>query len=128
MIRDDNENYGILKPLFFNPLFKIQSNVLNSCIAMFSKAGLIRIIDLLDLHNGQWKNVQTLADEVGLKSVRTMDGFMNSLKASFPSGFLSFLNGFIYNDAVPQIFPVLKVKPKKNGNECKWPDSLVEGL
>ncbi|XDV12372.1 hypothetical protein PO909_001067 [Leuciscus waleckii] len=113
MTRDNNEHYGILEPLFFNPLFKIQSSVLNSLFAMFSKAGLVRIIDLLDLHNGQWKSVQTLADQVGLRSLRTMDGFVNSLKASFPTGFLSFLNESIYNDAVPQMFPVLKVRPKK---------------
>jgi len=40
-----------------------------------------------------------------------MDGFMNSLKASFTSGFLSFSKEFIYNDTVPQTFPVLKVIP-----------------
>lgn len=105
-----NEHYGILEPLFFNPLFKIQSNVLNSFIAMFSKAGIIRIIDLLDLHNNQLKSVQTLADQDGLRSVRTMDGFINSLKVSFPFGFLSFLNEYNYNDEVPQKFPALKFK------------------
>jgi len=60
MIRDNNEHYGFMV---------IQLNILNSCIAMFSKAGMIRIIDLFDLHNGQWKSVQTIADQVDLRSV-----------------------------------------------------------
>lgn len=69
---------------------------------------------MFELHNSQWKSAEkTLADQVGLKSVRTMDGFVYILKVSFTSEFLSFLNEFIHNGAVPQTFPVRKVKLKK---------------
>lgn len=95
-------------------MFKIQSPALSSFIARFSKVGIIRIIDLLYFHNGQWKNAQTLADQVGHRSVRSMDGFVNSLKASFPPELLLILNN-VAQDAMPQAFPILKVIPKKLG-------------
>lgn len=116
LLIDKSTHYGILEPLFFNPLFNIQSSV-----------GIVRIIDLLDLHNSQWKNVQTLADQVGLRSVRSMEGFVKSLKASFPSEVMSFVNSVVHNGEVPQNFPVLKVIPKKLEINESGQFSLLKG-
>lgn len=86
---------------FFTTLFNIQSSVLSSFVVLFSKAGIVRIIDLFDLHNSQWKNVQTLADQGGFWSVRSMEGFVKSLKASFPSEVVSFVNNVVHNGEGP---------------------------
>lgn len=55
-----------------------------------------------------------------------MDGFINSLKASFPSELLLILNNVAHDSAMPQTFPVLKVIPKNLGTNVNGQVSLLK--
>ncbi len=45
--------------------------------------GVTKVMDLIDLKNGQWRTVQAIADQVGINSVRIVEGLVRNLKASF---------------------------------------------
>lgn len=97
----------------------IKSSVLRSFVVLFSTAG---IVSITDLHNRPWKN-----DQVGLRSVRSMEGFVNSLRASFPSKLMSFVNNVVHNGEEPQTFPVLNVIPKHVKMNESGQVSLLKG-
>ncbi len=72
-------------------------------------AGLKKVMDLIDLKNGQWRTVQAIADQVGINSVRIVEGLVRNLKASFPQTFFSFNNNILLNGVISLTFPEFKV-------------------
>ncbi len=53
ILRHEDEHYGVLEPLFCNPLFQLSANVSSSFVITFLNAGLTKVMDLIDLKNGQ---------------------------------------------------------------------------
>ncbi len=108
-LRDDDEHCGVLEPLFFNPLFKMNSSILSSVIDRFLNTGIATVKDLIDFSKGQWYAAKSIANRVGLRSERYVEGIIGDLKKSFPQSFLTYVNNFIENGERPLIFPDLRV-------------------
>lgn len=83
-----------------------------SLIIKFMNAGVSKVMDLIDLEMGQWRTVQAIADQVGINSVRIVEGLVRSFKTSFPQIFSSFINNVIQNGLISQSFPEFKVIPR----------------
>lgn len=107
--RDDNEHCGVLEPLFFNSLFKTNSSILSSVINRFLNTGISTVKDLIDFSKGQWFAAKIIANKVGLRSERYVEGIIGDLKKSFPQSFLTYVNNVIENGERSLIFPDLKV-------------------
>ncbi len=106
---DEDEHYGVLEPLFFNPLFKINPSILSSVIDKFLNTGIATVKDLIHFSKGQWYEAKSIANRVGLRSERYVEGIIGELKKSFPQSFLTYVNYFIENGERPLIFPDLRV-------------------
>lgn len=113
--RTEDLHYGVSEPLFFNPFMKLPSN-LTCFIPHFLNAGVSKIMDLIDLTQGQWRTVQSIAAQVKLKSLRTVDRVIQCIKDAFPPALMSFINSVLENGFTPQDFPELKVTFKYGGD------------
>lgn len=109
LLRHEDEHYGIAEPLFFNPLFEMPSNVSSSIIDKFLNAGITKVMDLIDITKGQWRTEPELANQVGITSVRIVEGLIQNFKTSFPMTLTSFINNVFQNGFICQTFPEFKV-------------------
>lgn len=109
-VRKESEHYGVLEPLFFNPLFKTNSPISSTVVDKFLKTGIATVIDLIDSTKGQWHATRSIADQVGLRSGRYVEGLIEDLKKSFPQSFLTFVNLFFENGEKSLTFPDLRVE------------------
>lgn len=127
ILRNEDEHYGFSEPLFFNPLFQSSTNVSSSLVTKFMNAGLSKVMDLIDFENGQWRTVHSIADQVGINSVRIVEGLVRYLKTSFPQTFLSFLSNGMQNGFISQNFPEFKVVPKDWESDVNSQTKLLKG-
>lgn len=95
---------------------------------MFLTAGVTRVMDLLDTTRGQWRTVQSLADQVGIRSVRMVEGMVKSFKAVFPPVLTSLIDSVLIDGLVFKTFPELKVVPKKLELEENTNSFLLKGF
>ncbi len=79
---DDDEHYSVLEPLFFNPLFNMNPSILSSVIDRFDRlnTGIATVKDLIDFSKGQWYAAKSIANRVGLRSERYVEGIIGDLK------------------------------------------------
>lgn len=89
ILRNEDDHYGVLEPLFFNPLFRLD-NVPSSLITKSMNAGLTKVIDLIDLNGVQWKPAHIIASQTWINSLRIIEGLMKNVKAAFPHSFTGF--------------------------------------
>ncbi len=127
ILRHEDEHCGVSEPIFFNPLFQLSANVSSSLVMKFLNAGVTKVMDLIDLKNGQWRTVQAIADQVGINSVRIVEGLVRNLKASFPQTFLSFINNILLNGVISLTFPELKVVLKDWESDDNSQTKLLKG-
>lgn len=87
----------------------MNSSILSSVISRFLKTGISTVKDLIDFSKGQWFAAKIIANKVGLRSERYVEGIIGDLKKSFPQSFLTYVNNVIENGERSLIFPDLKV-------------------
>ena len=119
MSREGNEHYGEEEPLFYNMFLGPQQGFSQGLIENFFDGHIVRVRDLLDLSGGGWRNPQSVAQQVGLRSMRTVGRLLEGLKASLPRGLVDFIEMLLTSGTLtdPVGFPVLKVSPKITGVE-----------
>ncbi len=87
---------GFQNLCFLIPLIKLPSSL--SCfIPLFLKAGVSKVMDLIDLTQCEWRTVLSIAAQVKLKSVRTVDRIIKCIKDAFPPALTSFINAALVN-------------------------------
>jgi len=72
-------------------------------------------MDLIDLTQCQWRTVLSLAAQVKLKSLRTVDRIIKCIRDALPPTLMSCVNSTLVDGFTPQNFPELKVTPKDGG-------------
>lgn len=91
------------------------------------KAGVTRVLDLIDSKNGQWRTVHAIVDQVGINSIRIVERLIRDLKSSFPQTFISFINNVLLNGFISQTFPEFEVVPKDWESDYNSQTKLLKG-
>ncbi|RXM98764.1 hypothetical protein EOD39_12661 [Acipenser ruthenus] len=71
------------EPLLFNPCSPVEGFQSGALCSVFMPGGVTKLKHLLLVTAGQWREVESLARQLGVHSLRVLDRVLNELKDSF---------------------------------------------
>ncbi|MBN3285380.1 YTX2 protein, partial [Polyodon spathula] len=110
------------EPLFFNSLFPADGFQSGALCSSFAKGGITKLKDLLQVSIGRWTEVESLAKQLGIHSLRVLENLLKKLRDSFSPRVTEMLNQALGgNDEQELTCPSFLVSPAV-------PENLGEGL
>lgn len=112
LIRNEMNHFGLEEPLFYNSILGDNVCTSNTMVKHFFEKKLTKVFDLIDTLSKKWRPIIEIANQAGIKSVRTVERLIGGLKASFPSTLLLFVNSFLSGGPSEVLFPKILISPK----------------
>ncbi|RXM98726.1 Calcium-activated potassium channel subunit beta-4 [Acipenser ruthenus] len=110
------------EPLFFNSLFPADGFQSGALCSSFAKGGITKLKDLLQVSIGRWREVESLAKQLGIHSLRVLENLLKKLRDSFSPRVTEMLNQALGGtDEQELACPSFLVSPAV-------PENLGEGL